>query len=59
MGKSAEVVLGDNVPVIYKPLPFADTIVHAAEINGDCDTAIILECDSVQRTRLNGLEDHF
>ncbi|HEU4416730.1 MAG TPA: bifunctional oligoribonuclease/PAP phosphatase NrnA [Candidatus Angelobacter sp.] len=59
MGKSADVVLGDNVPVIYKPLPFGDTIVHAAEINGECDAAIILECDSVQRTRLSGLENCF
>lgn len=59
MGKSAEVVLGDSVPVIYKPLPFADTIVHAAQIDGDCDAAIILECDSLQRTRLQGLEHCF
>ncbi|HEY7402340.1 MAG TPA: bifunctional oligoribonuclease/PAP phosphatase NrnA [Candidatus Angelobacter sp.] len=59
MGKSAEVVLGDSVPVIYKPLPMAETIVHASEVNGHYDAAIILECDSVQRTRLHGLEQHF
>ncbi|MGC2697087.1 MAG: bifunctional oligoribonuclease/PAP phosphatase NrnA [Candidatus Angelobacter sp.] len=59
MGKSADVVLGDSVPVIYKPLPFAETIIHAAEVNGDCDAAIILECDSVQRTHLHGLEHCF
>ncbi len=59
MGKTAEVVLGDVLPVIYKPLPFADTIVHAARVNGSYDAAIILECDSVQRTRLLGLEQHF
>ncbi len=59
MGKTAEVVLGDSVPVIYKPLPMAETIVHAAEVNGHYDAAIILECDSIQRTRLHGLERHF
>ena len=59
MGKSAEVVLRDSVPVIYKPLPHSETIVHSAQVNGDYDAAIILECDSIQRTRLHGLENHF
>ncbi len=59
MGKSVEVVLSDNVPVIYRPLPFADTIIHASQVNGKYEAAIILECDSVQRTRLQGLEHHF
>lgn len=59
MGKNAEVVLGDAVPVIYKPLPFADSIIQASSVNGHFDAAIILECDSVQRTRLQGLEKHF
>src|SRR5947209_4035192 len=59
MGKSAEIVMSDNVPVIYKPLPFSDTIVHASHVNGKYEAAIILECDSVQRTRIQGLEQHF
>jgi len=59
MGKSAQVVLGDSVPVIYKPLPMAETIVHASHVNGNYDAAIILECDSIQRTRLLGLEHCF
>jgi phosphoesterase RecJ-like protein len=59
MGKTAEVVLGDILPVIYKPLPFAETIVHASRVSGSYDAAIILECDSVQRTRLHGLEQNF
>jgi phosphoesterase RecJ-like protein len=59
MGKSAEIVLADPVPVIYQPLPHSETIAHASHINGDYDAAIILECDSVQRTRLQGLEQHF
>ncbi|PYP90520.1 MAG: bifunctional oligoribonuclease/PAP phosphatase NrnA [Candidatus Angelobacter sp. Gp1-AA117] len=59
MGKSAEIVMSDYVPVIYKPLPFSDTIVHALQVNGKYEAAIILECDSVQRTRIQGLEQHF
>jgi phosphoesterase RecJ-like protein len=59
MGKSAEIVLADPVPVIYQPLPHSETIAHASHINGEYDAAIILECDSVQRTRLQGLERHF
>ena len=59
MGKNAEVVFGDTVPVIYQPLPFAETIRHASNVNGKYDAAIILECDSLIRTRLQGLENHF
>ena len=59
MGKSSDVVMGDSVPVIYKVLPHADSIIHASHVNGNCDAAIILECDSIQRTRLQGLERCF
>jgi bifunctional oligoribonuclease and PAP phosphatase NrnA len=59
MGKEAEVVLHDGVPRIYQPLPFADTVITAEQVNGKYGAAIILECDSIQRTRLQGLEDHF
>src|SRR5207253_10178728 len=34
----------------------AGCVVHAPEVNGRFDAAILLECDSVQRTRLRGLE---
>jgi phosphoesterase RecJ-like protein len=57
MGKQADVVLADEVPFIYKRLPFADKIIHAPKVNGGYETAILLECDSIQRSRLNGLEN--
>ena len=57
MGKSADVVLRDSVPVIYQPLPQSETIIHSSRPDGDYEAAIILECDSVQRTRLEGLEN--
>jgi phosphoesterase RecJ-like protein len=59
MGKDAEVVLHDGVPRIYQPLPFADRVRQAEVVNGDYEAAIILECDSIQRTRLGGLENQF
>lgn len=59
MGKEAEVVLRDGVPRIYQPLPFANTVITAERVNGKYEAAIILECDSIQRTRLEGLEDRF
>src|ERR1700723_1994129 len=59
MGKEADVVLRDGVPRIYQPLPFADTVVRSERVKGNYDAAIILECDSIQRTRLEGLENRF
>ena len=59
MGKSAEVVLADGIPYIYRPLPFTDAVVQSPAVTGQFDAAIILECDSVARTRLQGLEQRF
>lgn len=59
MGKTTEVVMSDPVPVIYKPLPHVDRIVHSSRVNGNHEAAILLECDSVQRTRIRGLEKYF
>jgi phosphoesterase RecJ-like protein len=59
MGKQANVVLSDGVPGIYRPLPFADSVLHHIEQAPDAEAAIILECDGVARTRLTGLENHY
>ena len=59
MGKQADVVLHDGVPRIYRALPFADQVLQADRVVGNYEAAIILECDSVHRTRLEGLEDRF
>jgi phosphoesterase RecJ-like protein len=59
MGKHADVVLHDGVPRIYRSLPFADHVVQADVVNGNYEAAIILECDSIKRTRLQGLENRF
>ncbi|HKW18689.1 MAG TPA: bifunctional oligoribonuclease/PAP phosphatase NrnA [Terriglobales bacterium] len=59
MGKEAEVILRDGVPRVYQQLPFARTVIQAERVNGNYDAAILLECDSIQRTRLEGLDRQF
>ena len=59
MGKQADVVLSDGVPGVYRPLPFSDSVLQTTENAPQPEAVIILECDSVQRTRLSGLEQHY
>ncbi len=59
LGKQADVVLHDGVPRIYRTLPFADQVLQANSVGRDYEAAIILECDSIHRTRLEGLENRF
>src|SRR3954466_15371663 len=59
LGKTADVVLSDGVPVIYKPLPFADDVIHARAVSGKYEAAVILERDSVQRPCLAAFEKVF
>jgi phosphoesterase RecJ-like protein len=61
MGKEAEVVMHDGVPRIYRNLPFADRVIKADAIPAmqAHDAAILLECDSIGRTQLAGLEECF
>ena len=58
-GKQAVPVLSDPVPLLYKGLPFADCIRHTPTVEESYDAAIILECDSLQRSRVSGLERLF
>ena len=58
MGKEAEVVMHDGVPRIYQNLPFADRVMHADTVPAN-DAVVLLECDSIQRTLLQGLENCF
>src|SRR5437660_8082984 len=59
MGKKAQVILRHGVPRVYQQLPFASTVIQSERVHGDYDAAILLECDSIQRTRLHGLENQF
>jgi bifunctional oligoribonuclease and PAP phosphatase NrnA len=61
MGKEAEVVMHDGVPRIYRNLPFADRVIKADAIPAmeAQDAVVLLECDSIGRTQLAGLEECF
>ncbi len=59
MGKRADMALSDGVPRIYRGLPCASQVQKWNRVSGDYDTVILLECDGVERTRLEGLENRF
>jgi bifunctional oligoribonuclease and PAP phosphatase NrnA len=59
MGKRADLVASDRVPAIYRSLPGADAIRHVMRVHGLYDAVILLECDSLERSRLRGLEPYF
>jgi phosphoesterase RecJ-like protein len=59
MGKHADLVTTDRVPPVYRNLPGADGLRNAMRVHGPYDAAILLECDSLERTRLRGLEPFF
>src|SRR5580692_1390645 len=56
MGKHVDLVTADRIPAVYRKLPGADGIRTAMRVHGPYDAAILLECDSAERTRLRGLE---
>ena len=45
MGKRADLVTADGVPVVYRGLPGASAIRHAQRVHGPYDAVILLECD--------------
>ena len=59
MGKKADMVLSDGVPRIYTGLPCASLVQQRDRIEGDYDAVILLECDGIERSRLEGLEGRF
>jgi bifunctional oligoribonuclease and PAP phosphatase NrnA len=58
MGKDAEVVMHDGVPRIYQNLPFAERVIQADSVPAN-DAVVLLECDSIRRAGLDGLEQCF
>jgi phosphoesterase RecJ-like protein len=62
MGKDAEVVMHDGVPRIYQNLPFAERAIQADAVPANLssnDAVVLLECDSIRRAGLEGLEKCF
>jgi phosphoesterase RecJ-like protein len=59
MGKQADGFLGDGVPFIYRGLPGAAALANGPVDAARYDGALILECDKLQRTQLQGLDGLF
>jgi phosphoesterase RecJ-like protein len=59
MGKSVDLVAADPIPAHYSQLPGVRAIAKSQSISGTYDAAILLECDSLKRTRLRGLERYY
>ncbi len=57
MGKHADLVSCDRVPLIYRSLPGSETIQTRCVIQDSYDAVVLLECDSIERSRLEGLEN--
>jgi phosphoesterase RecJ-like protein len=59
MGKAVQLVTADRIPMHYRQLPGANAIHTMSRIRGSYDAVILLECDSLERTRLRGLKELF
>jgi phosphoesterase RecJ-like protein len=59
MGKQADLVSCDPVPLIYQGLPCVRMIRRTERVEGEYDAVILLECDGIERSRLKGLEGRF
>ncbi len=57
LGKSAEVVLRDEIPISYANLPGASEIKQVAEVNGKYDAIFVIECSDITRPGIKGLEN--
>jgi len=56
MGCAVEMVMADPVPHVYRTLPGVERIRHAEHAGSGRETAVLLECDCIERTGLQGLE---
>lgn len=56
MGKRADLVTADRIPAHYRRLPGIEAIHTMQRVHGPYDAVILLECDSLERTKLRGLE---
>ena len=59
LGKTAEVIVSDNIPVAYQQLPGADEIRKVAEIDRDYDAVFVIECSDILRPEIINLDRQF
>jgi len=59
LGKSAEVVVRDEVPPAYQNLPGADGVRKVSRIDAEYDAVFVIECSDVARPGIVDLEKQF
>ena len=59
LGKEALVVSRDPLPRYCLSLPGASEVTQASRVSGGFDAAVVLECGSLERTELEGLQQYF
>ncbi|MET0752786.1 MAG: bifunctional oligoribonuclease/PAP phosphatase NrnA, partial [Pyrinomonadaceae bacterium] len=59
LGKTAEVIVRDSIPVSYAQLPGADEIRIVSEIDKEYDAIFVIECSDVKRPGIKNLENEF
>lgn len=59
LGKDAEVIVSDGIPMAYQALPGADEIVYLNEVNGKYDAVFVIECSDVSRPNIRNLENQY
>ena len=59
LGKTAEVVVRDAIPISYAQLPGADEIRIASELDKFYDAVFVIECSDITRPGIKNLENQF
>lgn len=59
LGKSAEVIACDNIPIAYRSLPGADEIRRISSIDREYDAVFVIECSDIDRPGIPGLDKQF
>ena len=59
LGKTAEVLVRDAIPVSYAQLPGAEEIRIVTEIDKEYDAIFVIECSDVKRPGIKNLENQF
>jgi bifunctional oligoribonuclease and PAP phosphatase NrnA len=59
LGKSAEVIVRDSIPIAYQQLPGAGEIRIVPEIDCEYDAVFVIECSDINRPGIRKLENQF
>lgn len=59
LGKSAEVIVRDDVPLAYQTLPGAGDIRKLPKIDAEYDAVFVIECSDIARPGITDLDNQF